>query len=57
MGNFDIDEIHEIRKKHSEAIKNLSFEELKELTKKETEKIINEYKEICAKNNSKLKFA
>ena len=57
MGNFDIDEIHEIRKKHSEKIKNLSFEELEELTKKETEQIINEFKEICAKNKSKLKIA
>ncbi len=57
MGNFDIDEIHEIRKKHSEEIENLSFEELEELTKKETEQIINEFKEICAKNKSKLKIA
>ena len=57
MGNFDIDEIHEIRKRHSEKIENLTFKELQELTQKETEQIINEYKEICAKNKSKLKIA
>ena len=54
MGNFDIDEIHEIRKKHSEITKELSFEKLEELTKKETENII---KEFCDKNKRNLKIA
>lgn len=57
MGNFDIDEIHEIRKKHSEITKDLSFVELEELTKKETENIIKEFKEICDKNKRNLKIA
>ena len=57
MGNFDIDEIHEIRKKHSEITKDLSFEKLEELTKKETENIIKEFKEICNKKKRNLKIA
>lgn len=57
MGNFDIDEIHEIRKNHSEITKDLTYEQLKELTEKETEKIIKDFKEICNKNNNSLKIA
>lgn len=58
MGNFDIDEIHEIRKEHSEKIKNMSFKQIQEELNSSLESILKEYKSICdEKNINNLKIA
>jgi len=43
MGNFDCDEIHDIRVKHSEAIKNLSDKEIIESSKQNSKDAIKLY--------------
>ena len=58
MGNFDIDEIHEIRKEHSEKIKNMSFKQIQEEMNNSLESILKEYKSICEEKELKnLKIA
>ncbi len=58
MGNFDIDEIHEIRKEHSEKIKNMSFKQIQEEMNSSLESILKEYKSICEEKELKnLKIA
>ena len=58
MGNFDIDEIHEIRKEHSEKIKNMSFKQIQDELNSSLEIILKEYKYICKdKDISNLKIA
>ncbi len=58
MGNFDIDEIHKIRKEHSEKIKNMSFKQIQEEMNSSLESILKEYKSICEEKELKnLKIA
>lgn len=57
MGNFDCDEIHEIRCKHSEAIKNLSPGQIIEKSKSEIQDVLKEYKKICSRRKQEAKVA
>ena len=57
MGNFDCDEIHEIRLEHSEKIKKLTPEQIIEKSKNDISDILKEYKEICSRKKIKSEAA
>ncbi len=57
MSNFDCDEIHEIRCKHSEEIKKLSPDQIIEKSKSEISSILKEYRKICSRKKQEAEAA